>query len=101
VTDVNGCVATDSITFSFPSNLTNARQLDLKIYPNPATDRLILDGLTDFSSVEIAITNALGQVVLRDKITDSFIEVAQLPKGWYQLTITQEKQSIVLPFVKI
>ena len=54
------------------------------IYPNPATDRVVIEGI---EAAEVRIYNALGQVVKTVRGTNE-IDLSGLVEGVYLLRIT-------------
>ena len=53
-TDVNGCSDTTCAVFSFPTDINNTLSEDIRIYPNPAKDRVIID--FDFNVKDLSIS---------------------------------------------
>jgi hypothetical protein len=72
------------------SNLSKADQV--KVYPNPAHNKITLvlpDGVTHYS---VQILNALGQVVTVSAFSE--IDVSDLSNGIYTVCITAENFSV-------
>lgn len=75
------------------SIFANSLQEGFAVYPNPVSDVLTLElDLPDIQEVEIALVNATGSVVLRQKLTGDFIKenfsVADLPDGLYLMQVS-------------
>lgn len=70
------------------------KSVDLKAYPNPISDELIIEFINkDFEKLSFMLTDALGRIVLsnnfeKDKTT---INTSDLSKGFYSLNIINEK----------
>ena len=72
--------------FQQPDDLSDVgvSELDsdaLKIYPNPALDHIIIEGL----NVGFRITNSLGQELLVGTKEDSIIDVSKFDSGMYYM----------------
>ncbi len=83
----------------------NPHQPEIKLYPNPATDKLILLREGNGLSAQDAITifNALGQVVYSGTSTgrETIIPVGTFSAGNYMLRLTGEGYSQVQKFQKL
>ncbi len=73
------------------SNSDNA----VTIYPNPAKDRLSIDGLK--GNETLLLYNATGQLIKREKAGGvlSVLDISHLTLGVYRLTITDESGKII------
>jgi len=65
----------------------------LKIYPNPANDKLMISTLNQMQLQELSVYNVLGAKVFSRALQGSAVQVsvAQLPAGIYQLRIQTDK----------
>ncbi|MBI1221546.1 MAG: T9SS type A sorting domain-containing protein [Bacteroidetes bacterium] len=83
--DTMKCIHFDRNT----SGLEDENKVEIKIYPNPATDVLKIDG--EFtSSVEVELYSMLGQIVQKKNFEPNAsirLDLADLPKGRYILRI--------------
>lgn len=70
---------------------------DLRLYPNPTTDRLILD--TDVQINQLALLNSLGQFLMQLPPQNQ-VEVSRLPDGLYWLRIATRFGTVYRAFVK-
>ena len=70
---------------------------NISIYPNPANDKLFIQGLSGVS--EISIYDVLGKLVLAKTIS-SEIEVTNLKKGFYIIKIVAEQKETIQKFIK-
>ena len=77
------------------------RDNSLAVYPNPASDRVILDCVEPIRSVEIR--NAEGRIVYAGtpETDRAEIRIAQLPAGIYLLSARTETNVITKKIVKI
>ena len=71
---------------------------DLKIYPNPVSTKLYIDGMNSFDSPDVEIFNMTGVLVKRLKLTGNEIDVTALPSGYYFL---KTKNRIPSRFIKL
>jgi hypothetical protein len=76
---------------SFKANL-------LKVWPNPAKDKLFLDGSVN-SDNEIAIYNQIGVLVFKGTAVDNQVSLAGFQAGMYTLTTTVKGQKVSAQFV--
>lgn len=95
IADNNGC-------WSKPSNILTITLLDistldldgLKVYPNPTSGLLTLDWKGRAITANIDVYNQVGQLVLRDQMTNSSsksINMSNLSSGTYYITIKDEQ----------
>ncbi len=85
VTDLNGCVSTDSITVTFEIclGISESEVISFDVFPNPATSTINIISQTPVQKVNLI--NALGQVVLStiSESTSTLIDISILPNGLY------------------
>jgi len=69
---------------------------EIKVYPNPTSGQVTIDLGTDYSNVEIRVTNALGQIIDMKKMASASIVDMNLDgaRGTYILEITTEEGEI-------
>ncbi|MFI5195584.1 MAG: T9SS type A sorting domain-containing protein [Chitinophagales bacterium] len=74
---------------------------DINIYPNPATNELIIKAGQPLYSF-FTITNTVGQQVMRQQLAgeQTNVNVRQLPAGLYYLTVRSESGVKVMKFEK-
>jgi hypothetical protein len=108
VTDGAGCVKTMVISVLVPEAVNQfVLSGSLALYPNPTADFITIELVnTKASMIQLAITNALGQVVIKDFAlcqggsVAKKIDVSTLASGTYNVLITDDKkQSAVKQFV--
>jgi hypothetical protein len=76
----------------------------VKVYPNPAMEKLYLEIGSEFNTNSISIYNIAGQQVLNQQIEQDtnkhVININNLAKGTYLMKITSDKSSITKLFIK-
>ena len=92
------------------SNRLNIAQplSNLKLYPNPANDRLaILYKINQDSSITVKVINAIGKTIGNpihigyNNFGDLQLDISHLPEGTYFLKVTEKKSSIVKKFIVV
>lgn len=83
-----------------------AKDLDnaaVTVFPNPATDRLHISGLTEFNSpATVKIYDALGKVVVSENLTAAqAVDINMLPKGTYFVEIISAKNRVGKQIIKL
>lgn len=89
----------------FPVGIDKKQQMSsLKIYPNPASDHIILELPESGSNMNgiITIFGMSGQVLIQQKAKDSMseINISSLPKGIYFVKLTTEEKINFGKFIK-
>lgn len=95
----------DHLSLGAPSALAHLDVAHIDIYPNPATDKLILrpDNRVSPSSLRISITNVLGSIVYQSHLQQqtSIIDLTAFSPGNYFLVIQDDAGMLqVKKFVK-
>ncbi len=72
-----------------PSSVGNQAVFSPQLFPNPASDRLVVKGLPSRETYRYLVVSAAGQQLRRGRVTDSdrFIDVRTLPAGVYFLQL--------------
>lgn len=70
----------------------------VQVYPNPAVDVLNITKVTD--SATYTIYNVTGQAVAKGKIIDNKVQVSQLSKGVYIISIQNRGETSQVKFIK-
>ncbi len=80
--------------------LQSGSKSSLVIYPNPAKDKLYIDGLTNYSALKI--TDAAGRVMLQQNISPGLkhIDTRLLNAGVYLLTVSSNTGTQTVKFIK-
>jgi hypothetical protein len=94
----------DNLNFEFTIGVNENKAVDkLEVFPNPAKDKLHLKtaALKDYNNVQCNILNYTGQLVQQFKLsTDTDIDIADLPAGFYQLFVITGKKQYITKFIK-
>jgi ELWxxDGT repeat protein len=87
-------------TYSKVVVLQSGTASPLVIYPNPAKDKLYINGLTNYNELKIADVN--GRIIQRRNNLAGFrfINISQLNTGVYLLTATGDKGTQTIKFIK-
>ena len=80
VTSSNGCSARDTIIIRKSGQCGCALNAQTKIYTNPFTATLIVDKNATNCEVRMDMYNAIGQLIMKDKIINDGLNVLQLSK---------------------
>lgn len=101
-------VYTDSLVLSVASSVWGGNwQANMRTYPNPATNKLWVDGdWSKAATAEMAIIDVTGRVVLRQPIVlepalPTEINLENLATGKYWLQLTQAGSTLSLSFLKL
>lgn len=92
VSDFNICLAdtaTDTVTVSFPLSVNGLQKNSVKIYPNPANDKIFINADEEITTIEIFDIN--GKVVYNTKPQSGIAvsaNISGLANGAYLIKIT-------------
>jgi hypothetical protein len=91
VTDANGCVVTNEVSFFFVNQQEFSESLP-KIYPNPSTDFVIIENIASGSTIQFM--DLTGRVVLIESIVSpkTQIDISSLEQGNYVVRIFSKNQ---------
>jgi len=89
----------------FCSSLLGVPELEeskIKLYPNPATDRLNISFADQMHGAEVSIVDLSGRVHIRMPVSSSqfSVDISALPEGLYFLKTDYKGQSSVMKFSK-
>ena len=89
----------DNISFSSPISLGLEDQIifDYKIYPNPTSNTINIQG--DISDLKVIIYDILGKVLMQDEAQES-IDISFLKKGTYFLFLTNNSINSTYKIIK-
>ncbi len=99
--DINPAVVTNTAKNRIPSEVSIRKtegQKAIHVYPNPANDKLFVEGLSEFKTV--IIVNSLGQEVLQSKVTKTYLSIDHLAPGVYFLKATGKDGLYTQKFIK-
>ncbi|MFK7981261.1 MAG: lamin tail domain-containing protein [Saprospiraceae bacterium] len=78
----------------FTVGLAEVKDFDIKVYPNPVTDKLTIELLGEMAlSGNLSLVNTQGQTVMSTPST--FFAIPNLPKGLYFLKVNTNKGLII------
>ncbi|MBP6663676.1 MAG: T9SS type A sorting domain-containing protein [Chitinophagales bacterium] len=91
-----------TIHYSQTIALANEGQQQYSLSPNPANDYLLIHQNKEAQATQYTVCNVLGNVVAKGSFTASThkLNVANLPKGSYFITLQQATQTQSLQWVK-
>jgi hypothetical protein len=93
----NSASKTVTINVLAASNVSSLSAADIKVYPNPATDNLIIENLENISSV--IVTSIDGTIVRDERLVNSTkasISLSDLSPGLYFVSVRTSSQSITV-----
>lgn len=71
------------------------------IYPNPATNQLIVTNAQNFTQIEYQIYDVLGQLLMKHYLNEEcIIDISYLTEGVYKMVLVMNENYSVLTFVK-
>jgi hypothetical protein len=90
----------DRFTYSKTVILKSAAAPFLSLYPNPATDKLYIDGIEGYHAMQVTDIN--GQIIQQQSVLTrgKYIDISQLHAGIYLLIIQNNSEMHTLKFVK-
>ncbi|WP_271784470.1 M14 family zinc carboxypeptidase [Aquimarina algiphila] len=86
-------------TLSKENNLTQLGMNDMFLYPNPIEQGVLFIKGIDQKDVAFRIVNYIGQTVMKDKLSEDNINVANLPEGMYILEVNTGQKTIAKRFI--
>ena len=95
--DTYGWTITDAGSDCSTAGVDDLNQLDVLIYPNPATDKLYINGIKTMAT--ISVFDLLGKEIFSVK-TIKEVDVDFLPKGVYLIKIRENQNQATIRFMK-
>lgn len=99
IVDSAGCTSVSNSTYFVykTDGIADWIKGNFKIYPNPAHTMFIVDGLMEGDNAKLILTDLLGRKVYETitQKSNQEINVTNLPKGVYILSIWQNAQTVV------
>ena len=104
VTGLNGCTGSDTVYFELVNSIGgNLKNVEIKVYPNPASQELTLDisGQNLSGDVTVRLFNMNGTIVLDDIIPISApelvepIDVSRLAAGTYSMQLIINGEQVI------
>jgi hypothetical protein len=100
-TDANGCLSPLSDGFGYSVSISKIKLQGLKIYPNPASDYLVIE-TGESGKFHLSLIDITGKLVKEESFTGNRFEWLLKPaKGIYTLKIVNEKgesENVVVEF---
>ncbi len=95
VTYANGCLETSAPFTVTLTSINNYILKDFKIYPNPATNQIRIEG-QDIQLNEFQIYNSFGQIINDIERTENIIDVSKFSKGVYFVRLNDRIKKLVI-----
>lgn len=83
-------ISAQEISGTAPGNDPEAN--NFKLYPNPSYNGYVHITTTNNRAKDIIIYDIFGSMVLKDRITATFLNISKLAPGVYVLQVTEEQK---------
>ncbi|MBI5539260.1 MAG: M6 family metalloprotease domain-containing protein [Bacteroidia bacterium] len=104
ITNITAIGNTISFCYNCPNNIEiDKLNSEIKCFPNPVTDHLIVDIPMDIKNVKVRIINSVGDCVFEDNIINNGINkinVSSLTKGIYQVLVLSDNMQYNSKLIK-
>jgi len=99
VTNEFGCTLMSNIWLI---NGVEERAMQCKVFPNPASDRVMIQGLAQYPNGELFIYDVLGQVVFKEKIMGDQLnlDLSTWSPGVYQIVVKTDHLTESMELIK-
>ncbi|MBL0073632.1 MAG: T9SS type A sorting domain-containing protein [Bacteroidetes bacterium] len=91
--------------FQTISGVDEQQTNDINIYPNPVSDYLHIDGLSDYGQLGITLTDITGRIIIEENRTNSLfsdkMNLSNLPSGMYLLSVESENKHSQIKIIKL
>lgn len=97
ITDANECVFTEEVTVNSVVNTFEEKVLELKVFPNPSSDFILIETDATYSIDRVEIFNQLGERFSgRDILYDNVVrvDIEFFPVGSYYISIYMDENPI-------
>ena len=86
---------TFTAVFAMYGGIDNVDGMDLRLYPNPAGDRVVLEGIV--GKAEVTVADLVGRVVLKQAVNEgnNTLDVSALPAGVYMVRVGAVARKVV------
>lgn len=98
ITFASECIAHSDTINLIIIGVKNLNPSHILVYPVPAYEQIILDGLT--GEIEYTIHDVAGKIIEKSNTTSNTIDIHQLGKGVYFLFVKKEDQTFYSKFIK-
>ncbi|HET7733690.1 MAG TPA: T9SS type A sorting domain-containing protein [Paludibacter sp.] len=82
----------------FSTNISDVKDNNVYIYPNPAGQTIFLEGLN--GSMEITIYSLKGDLMLNKHLDNNHLDISSMTKGIYMIRITNNEKVIIKKLIK-
>jgi M6 family metalloprotease-like protein len=103
ITNITSIDNTISFCYNCPNNVqTDELKLEVKCYPNPATDKLFIEMPSGLNNAKVKIINALGECIYNENSNNktSKINLSSFGNGIYLVIISSESAQYQTKFLK-
>jgi hypothetical protein len=97
IIDTYGWIITDGGLDCSSLDIDDQYKLEISIYPNPAIDKLFINGIENMAIV--TVYNLLGKEIFSLK-TSKVIDVNSLSRGIYIMKIREDQKQAIIRFIK-
>ena len=82
--------------------INELKQLQLSLFPNPATDKITVERSGTVKETNLAIVDIEGQEFITSQITEpkTQVDISNLTSGVYFVRVTNDRTVVVRKFVK-
>ncbi len=90
--------------YSFPLNTSDEKDIDISIYPNPASTHLQVElDITSYTLVVARIFNDIGRIVIQHPLNSekTNIDLSGLNPGFYFISIHADERWVVRKIIKL
>tara|TARA_B100000497_G_scaffold25000_1_gene29409 strand:- start:24439 stop:25317 length:879 start_codon:yes stop_codon:yes gene_type:complete len=92
-------IDTISITENTSANIAELENFQINLYPNPATQKIVIAGYENTSS-NIKVINSMGETVMSGSFKNA-LNISELASGTYYLKIIENNRVFIKRFSKI
>ena len=92
-------IDTISITENTSANIAELENFQINLYPNPATQKIVITGYENTSS-NIKVINSMGKTVMSGLFKNA-LNISELASGTYYLKIIENNRVFIKKFSKI
>ena len=92
-------IDTISITENTSANIAELENFQINLYPNPATQKIVITGYENTSS-NIKVINSMGETVMSGLFKNA-LNISELASGTYYLKIIENNRVFIKKFSKI
>jgi hypothetical protein len=98
VTNISGCEGISNVINHTDLGITNITKEKFVVYPNPTMETLNISNVSDKTTY--AIYNISGKMISKGRITDSKVNVSNLPAATYFIALEDNETREMVTFIK-